>query len=391
MRSTTGGGDVFLVVDGWGALRTDFPDLEPRLQALAQRSLTFGVHLVTSASRWMDYRSGVRDVLGTRVELRLGDPMDSEIDRRLVAAIPADRPGRAVVPTRHHALTALPRIDGDPSPTTLGAGVAAMVARIAASWTGPAGPRLRLLPSRVDLARVRAVAPTSPRLLLGLAERDLSPVGLELDREPHLLVLGDAGSGKSGLLRTYLHEVTRRHTPETAQLFLVDYRRAHLAEFDEAWVAGYATGAESAHALVTDLVGVLESRLPGPHVTPTELRARSWWTGREAFVVVDDYELVATSRGNALEALVPLLARAGDVGLHLVIARRSGGAGRSYDTVLTALRDLAQPGVLLSGDPAEGVLLHGARPVPAPPGRGRLLTRDGDDVIQVAWSPSAHE
>lgn len=385
-----GWGDVFLVVDGWGALRTDFPDLEPRLQALAQRSLTFGVHLVTSASRWMDYRAGVRDVLGTRIELRLGDPMDSEIDRRLVAALPANRPGRAVVPTKHHALTALPRIDGDPTPTTLGAGVAAMVARVAASWPGPPGPRLRLLPDRVDLEPVRAADPLSTRLLLGVAERDLSPVGLDPDHDPHLLVFGDTGSGKSGLLRTYLREVTRRHTPETAQLFIVDYRRTHLAEFDQAWVADYATSTESTQALVADLVGVLGSRLPGPHVTPAELRARSWWAGKEAFVVVDDYELVATSQGNPLEALVPLLARAGDVGLRLVVARRSGGAGRVYDSVITALRDLAQPGVLLSGDPAEGVLLHGSRPTPAPPGRGRLLTREGDDVIQVAWSPSVH-
>ena len=30
------------------------------------------------------------------------------------------------------------------------------------------------------------------------------------------------------------------------------------------------------------------------------------------------------------------------------------------------------------------------RPVPAPPGRARLLTREGFDVIQVPWSPSAH-
>ena len=385
-----GWGDVFLVIDGWGALRTDFPDLEPRLQALAQRSLTFGVHLLTSASRWMDYRSAIRDVLGTRIELRLGDPMDSEIDRKLVATIPANRPGRAVVPTKHHVLTALPRIDGDPSPATLGTGVAAMVATVAASWTGPAGPRLRLLPDRVDLERVRATAPTTGRLLLGLTERDLSPIGLDVDHEPHLLVLGDAGSGKSGLLRTYLREVTRRHTPETAQLFVIDYRRAHLAEYEEAWVADYATSAESTSTLVADLVGVLESRIPGQRVTPAELRARSWWTGKEAFVVVDDYELVATSQGNPLEALVPLLARASDVGLHLVVARRSGGAGRLYDPVLTALRDLAQPGVLLSGDPAEGVLLHGARPTTALPGRGRLLTREGDDVIQVAWSPSVH-
>lgn len=385
-----GWGDVFLVVDGWGALRVDFPDLESQLQVLAQRSLTFGVHLLTSSSRWMDYRSGLRDVLGTRIELRLGDPMDSEVDRRLAAAIPADRPGRALMPTRHHALTALPRIDGDPSPTTLGAGVADLVTRVAASWPGPPGPRLRLLPERVELEQVRAAAPPSSRLVLGLAERDLAPVGLDPGHEPHLLVLGDAGSGKSGLLRTYLQEVTRHHTPETAQIFLVDYRRAHLAEFDEAWVADYATSDESTRSLVGDLVPVLQARLPGPQVTPTELRARSWWGGKEAVVVVDDYELVATSQGNPLEALVPLLARAGDVGLHLVVARRCAGVGRLFDPLLTALRDLAQPGVLLSGDPAEGPLLHGARPTPAPPGRGRLLTRDGDETIQVAWSPSRH-
>jgi S-DNA-T family DNA segregation ATPase FtsK/SpoIIIE len=51
--------------------------------------------------------------------------------------------------------------------------------------------------------------------------------------------------------------------------------------------------------------------------------------------------------------LVPLLAQAVDIRLHLVIARRTGGAGRMYDNLVTAPRDLAQPGLLLSGDPSE--------------------------------------
>ena len=37
--------------------------------------------------------------------------------------------------------------------------------------------------------------------------------------------------------------------------------------------------------------------------TPAQLRARSWWKGPDVFVLVDDYDLVATSAGN------PLLAR----------------------------------------------------------------------------------
>jgi S-DNA-T family DNA segregation ATPase FtsK/SpoIIIE len=117
------------------------------------------------------------------------------------------------------------------------------------------------------------------------------------------------------------------------------------------------------------------------------LRNRSWWKGKEAFVVVDDYELVATSQGNPLDPLVPLLAQAVDIGMHLVIARRTGGAGRMYDNLVTAPRDLAQPGLLLSGDPSEGTLVGQLPAVPAVPGRARMLTRDGYSLVPGRLDP----
>ena len=92
-----------------------------------------------------------------------------------------------------------------------------------------------------------------------------------------------------------------------------------------------------------------------------------------------------------MQALQPLLARARDVGLHLVVARRSGGASRAlYEPVIQSLRDLAMPGLQLSGSPDEGPLIGNVRPAPAPAGRGRLVTRDrGVEVVQLAWrSPS---
>mgnify|MGYP001140723365 CR=1 FL=1 len=39
-----------------------------------------------------------------------------------------------------------------------------------------------------------------------------------------------------------------------------------------------------------DLATYLENRIPGPDVTPDQLRSRSWWSGAEVFVLVDDYE-----------------------------------------------------------------------------------------------------
>ncbi len=391
-RADDGWGDVFLLVDGWATLRADFDDLEMELQQLATRGLTFGVHVVAGAARWADFRAAMRDVFGTRLELRLGDPMDSEIDRRVAALVPPGRPGRGLVQGKLHVLGALPRVDGDASAGSLGAGVDDLVARVAAAWTGPAGPKLRLLPERISLDAVRAQAaerglPTGT-LLLGVNERELAPVGLDPDTEPHLLVFGDSRSGKSSLLRGYVREVMRTRTAREAQVVVVDYRRSLLGEVPDDYQLHYLTSATQATPALRELASYLENRLPGPDVTPEQLRQRSWWTGAEVFVVVDDYDLVATAQGSPVQSLQPLLAQARDVGLHLVVARRSGGASRAlYEPVLQSLRDLAMPGLLLSGSPEEGPLLGTLKPAPAAPGRGRLVTRDrGVDVLQLGWT-----
>lgn len=389
-RVDDGYGDVFLVIDGWGTLRSDFDDLELEIQQLATRGLTFGLHIVTAATRWPDFRAAMRDLLGTRLELRLGDPIDSEIDRKVAALVPVNRPGRGMVPGKLHFLAALPRTDGDTSATTLGDGVDAMITAVSRAWRGPQGPKLRLLPDRIALAAVRELAgPDAGRsLLLGINEKDLGPVALDVDAEPHLLAFGDGKSGKSALLRSYCQEIMRTRTPAEAQIVLVDYRRSLLGEVPEDYLLNYLTAANQAQPALADLATYLQNRIPGPDVTPDQLRNRSWWQGAEVFVVVDDYDLVATQQSSPVALLQPLMAQARDVGLHLVVARRSGGASRAlYEPVIQSMRDLAMPGILLSGSRDEGALIGNLRAGPAQPGRARILTRDrGAEVIQLAWS-----
>ncbi|MRJ75992.1 type VII secretion protein EccCa [Aeromicrobium sp. SMF47] len=386
-----GYGDVYLVIDGWSTLRADFDSLEMEMQTLAQRGLTYGIHVLAGASRWGDFRAAMRDLFGTRLELRLGDPTDSEIDRKVAQLVPAERPGRGLVPSKLHFLSALPRLDGKADGATVGPAVDDLVARVKASWPGQGGPKLRLLPSRIELDRVRELAgqPDDPRVLLGIDERDLAPVGLDVEAEPHLLVYGDGRSGKSSLLRAYAREVMRSRTPAQAQIIVVDYRRAMLGELPDEFQMEYVSSAAQIEAVIGGLAEVLKSRLPGPDVTPDQLRSRSWWSGPDAYVLVDDYDLVSPQNASPLAPLVPYLAQGRDVGLHMVVARRSGGASRaSFDPVLQTLRELAQPGILLSGSPDEGPLIGNARPRPAQAGRAQLITRDrGVEIIQTAWAP----
>ena len=390
-RVDDGYGDVVLVVDGWSTLRAEFEDLEIELQQLTTRGLTFGLHVVAGATRWADFRSATRDLFGSRLELRLGDPMDSEIDRKVAALVPSGRPGSGLVPGGLHFLAALPRIDGDADPGSLGDGVDDLVVRVAAAWPGPDGPKLRMLPELLelhDLRRLAAPPEDDRRLLLGLGEQALAPVALDADVEPHLLVLGDGGSGKSAVLRSQLREIMRTRSPQEAQLVVVDYRRSLLGEVPDDYLLDYLTSATRAQPALRDLAAHLTGRLPGPDVTPGQLRGRSWWQGAEVFVVVDDYDLVATQQGSPVQALQPLMSQARDVGLHVTLARRAGGASRAlYEPVLQSMRDLAAPGLLLSGSPDEGPLVGNQRPRPAPPGRGLLVSRDrGAQLVQTAWT-----
>jgi S-DNA-T family DNA segregation ATPase FtsK/SpoIIIE len=129
--------------------------------------------------------------------------------------------------------------------------------------------------------------------------------------------------------------------------------------------------------------------MPPTNATHAELRARSWWSGPEIYVVVDDYDLVATATGNPLMPLLEYLPHARDLGLHLLVARRSAGATRAmFEPLLAGLNDFGCAALLMSGSPDEGPLLRSVRLSPLPPGRGTLITRRVDPrLVQVAWTP----
>ncbi|MGV8886070.1 MAG: type VII secretion protein EccCa [Microbacteriaceae bacterium] len=390
-RIDDGYGDIFLIVDGWATMRTEFESLEPQVQQIAARGLTFGVHVIVTAGRWLDIRANMKDLLGTKIELRLGDPSDSEIDRKASANVPVGHPGRGLSVRKLQMLTALPRIDGSGDATTLATGIEDLVARASAAWTGAPGPKLRLLPELITLDDIRAISPPeSKHIILGVDEASLAPFSIDPDAEPHLFLYGDADSGKSSMLRAYAHEIMRLYGPKEAKIFVLDYRRALLGEIPEEYLGAYLTAHDMAMSGVQELAAFFQSRIPGPDVTAEQLRTRSWWTGAEGFILVDDYDLVATSLGNPMAVLAPLLAQATDLGLHIVLTRRTGGAGRAaYDPIIQRMTDLGTTGILLSGSPEEGQLIGKVKAQPAIPGRAQIVSRDrGLISAQLGFVPA---
>lgn len=343
--SATRDGEVFLIVDGWATLRQEFDDLENTVLALATEGLAHGVHVILTATRWADIRAALKDQLGSRIELRLADPIDSEVDRARARQVPKDRPGAGLAP------------DGFPMTVAVVDDLAAVVARSAARHGGQRAPAVHTLPTRVDHAGL--ALPAQP--VLGIGDNRMTLLGPDFDARPHLLVFGDPACGKTSVLRLLVREIHRTSPPGSAELHVLDPRRTLGKEN----CTGYADTAQRCADLVADLVVLLQPRMG------------STWTGPVVYLVIDDHDLIS----RACEPLVELIPHARDIGLRLVTARR-GGARTLYDPLVSAMRDTAAAVLQMSqaGDDAgRGVVL--------PQGRAVLTAGPDQQLVQLAWTP----
>ncbi len=383
-----GYGDVFLVVDGWGMVRSEFDPLEAQITGLAARGLGYGVHVLITVQRWMEVRPALRDLVGTRLELRLGDPTESDVDRRAAANVPEKAPGRGLTRGKLQFLAALPRIDRDQRPETLVDGVASLVSAVADAWAGPPAPQVELLPNNLPYAALPAPANGRAGIPIGVDEDALAPVYLDFSTDPHFVIFGDSQCGKTNLLRAIVTGITTRYTAEQARIIFLDYRYGLLDAAGTAHKLAHGFASNHAPPIVRNILEGMNKRLPPADLTADRLKARDWWNGPDLYVVIDDYDLVATGSTNPLLPLLDLVPQARDIGLHLIIARAIGGAGRAmFEPVLQRLRETGTPALIMSGSKEEGALFGNVKPDALPPGRGRLATRRGSTLIQTAYLP----
>ena len=377
-------GDVFLVVDGWYTLRSEFEAADAAIRTITARGLNFGVHLLLTANRWAEVHHAMRDQIGAKLELRLGDAIDSAIDLRVAATVP-EQAGRGLTPAKLHFLGGLPRIDGDHEETTVSDGARDLAAMAADFWTGEPAPVVRTLPAVLPAAQLPAPE-DDIRIALGIDEERMQPVWHNFAEVPHLTALGDSESGKSNLLRHLARAITVRYTPKEARIMIVDFRRQLFDAVPAEYRLGYSVSTDAAKATVTDAIAGLRTRIPGPDITPEQLRRRDWWTGPRLFVLVDDYDLLA-GHDSPLQPLIPFLAQGADIGFHLVLTRGAANMMRmSSDPLIRRLQETNSPDVALSCPPSEGNLLGGVRGRHLPPGRALLCTRRGARLIQTAFS-----
>jgi type VII secretion protein EccCb len=388
-------GDVFLVIDGWPAFVGEFPDLEPVVQDLAGQGLAFGVHVVISTPRWTELKARIRDYLGTKVEFRLGDVNETQIDR-ITREIPVNRPGRAISTEKHHLMIGVPRLDGVHSAENMVPAISAAVQHIAAQYTESA-PQVRVLPDKIHLHELDPNPPgpdtdyrTRWTIPLGVRESDLTVAYNRMSATPHLLIFGAPKSGKTTIAHAVAQAICKRNSPQQVRFMVADYRSALLDAVPQSHLldAGavnrnHSTLEESIKALAINL----KKRLPPPDLTTAQLRSRSWWTGPDVVLLVDDWHMIVAASGMLppTAPLAPLLPAAADIGLHLVVTCQMSQAHRAtMDKFVGAAYGAGSPTLFLSGEKSEFPTSE-FKLRRRPPGQALLVSPDGKEVVQAAY------
>jgi type VII secretion protein EccCb len=388
-------GDVFLIIDGWPAFVGEFPDLEPVVQDLAAQGLAFGVHTVIATPRWTELRSRVRDYLGTKVEFRLGDVNETQIDR-MTRDIPANRPGRAISMEKHHLMIGVPRLDGVHSAENLVPAITAAVEHIASLHTEEA-PQVRVLPSRIYLHEMDPNPPgpeadyrTRWTVPLGVRESDLSVAYTDMQRSPHVLVFGAPKSGKTRIAHAIAQAICLRNNRDQVRFMVGDFRSGLLDAVPESHLLSAGAINRNATALdesVKALAVLLQKRLPPADLTTTQLRSRSWWSGPDIVLLVDDWHMVVAAAGGVppMAPLWPLLPAAADIGLHLIVTCQMSQAQRAtMDRFVGAAYGAGTPTLFLSGEKTE-FPSSAFKLKRRPPGQALLVSPDAKEVIQAAY------
>ncbi|MER7174133.1 type VII secretion protein EccCb, partial [Streptomyces mesophilus] len=383
--------EIVLLIDGFGALRDDFENLDDAVTDLLKRGGGYGIHIVAGMLRWNDVRIATQTTFGTRVELRLNDPTESSIDRKLAETLSPDEPGRVLTDAKLFAQVALPRTDSLSDTGELGAVLERTARTVRATWTGEVAQPVRVLPHVLEKELLPGPSAEPKRVPIALDQSALKPVLLDLfHHDQHLIVMGDSECGKTNLLRVIAEGLMERYTEDELVFAVYDPRRGLRGAIPEEYRGGYAYNAKLAAGLSNGIATELEKRLPDETQDTEDLEPGSWGSGPRIVVLVDDYDVLTTAGQQPLSPFLPYIPSAADIGLHFVLTRRVAGASRGlYEPMVQGLRESGSSALVMTGDRSEGQLFPGVYASQQPSGRGVFVRRgEASRLIQTVHAGS---
>ena len=401
-----GHGDVFLVIDNYAGLVSEYEVLVDKVDRLIAEGATFGIHVVVAATRPNELRPAVRGGFGSRVELRVDSNDAALVKPRVAAEVPAGRPGRGMIaqnyerageePVGLHTLMARPALEATAATVFDSRSVVEAVNRVVGAFTR--ARKVRRLPKRVLPVQLASLADQQGRAqssMVWAQDETERPVFFD---DQHLLIAGQPKCGRTTACAAVMAEIGRVYAPgaesappsrpgrSAAQVWLIDPRRQLTTVLGRSYVQRFASTPQAVKARMTELAQILAARVPDDDGSLDQMGQRQW-EGPEIFLVIDDAERLPAGFDSPLQPIEQFVQAGADVGLHIIYTRLFAGfmQGLGLDVVLRNLRESAAPMLIMDSDPDHGYVKGKWKGHSMPPGRGFLMNtaESGESGIYV--------
>jgi len=191
----------------------------------------------------------------------------------------------------------------------------------------------------VHLGDVYGAAPAGSSPLTVWLGEDIAgkSIGADLAKQPHILVAGTTGSGKSGCVNAMLSSILLRASPNEVKLVLVDPKQVELNYYDG--VPHLLTPVVTSPRLAANVLGNLIKEMEARYSVMSAARARNLVelnASRERageptlpyiLCVIDELaDLMMIAPGEVEDAIIRLAQKSRAVGIHLVLATQRPSA-----------------------------------------------------------------
>jgi DNA segregation ATPase FtsK/SpoIIIE, S-DNA-T family len=162
-------------------------------------------------------------------------------------------------------------------------------------------------------------------------------IGTDLAKQPHILVAGTTGSGKSGAVNAMLSSILLRATPNEVRLALVDPKQVELNYYES--IPHLLTPVVTSPRLAANVLGNLIKEMEQRYSVMSEARARNLVELNRVrerqgerplpyiLCVIDELaDLMMIAPGEVEDAIIRLAQKSRAVGIHLLLATQRPSA-----------------------------------------------------------------
>jgi S-DNA-T family DNA segregation ATPase FtsK/SpoIIIE len=232
----------------------------------------------------------------------------------------------------------------------------------------------------VRLGDIYGERPKGSSPLLAWLGKDVSGQAISADiaQQPHVLVAGTTGSGKSGCINAILTSILMSASPNEVRLVLVDPKRVELNHYERLphLLTPVVTNPRLAATVLTNLIGEMESR----YAVMSEVKARNLVELNRArrragepplphiLCVIDELaDLMMVAPAEVEDSIIRLAQKARAIGIHLVLATQRPSTDVITGTIKVnipsriafAVASQVDSRVILDGGGAESLLGQG--------------------------------